>query len=114
MLPAANRLRTAAEFRETSRGGAKVARGCVVVYLSTGHSPDPPRVGLVVGKSVGGSVIRHRTARRIRGAVAGIVPGLPAGSRIVIRALPGADHDPELPSCVALGITAALERAARS
>jgi ribonuclease P protein component len=50
----------------------------------------PAIVGFVVGKSVGGSVVRHRVTRQLR-AVTGIqLSSLPAGSGTVIRALPEA------------------------
>jgi ribonuclease P protein component len=115
MLPAAHRLRTAADFRDTTRRGTKVPRGSVVVYLAPPHggSPEeapPPRVGLIVGKNVGGSVQRHRAARRIRAVVAPLLAALPTGSTVVIRALPGADIDPELADHVSRGLRAGVER----
>jgi ribonuclease P protein component len=48
----------------------------------------PPQVGLIVGKSVGGSVIRHGVARRLRAQMAQRIDRLPIGSGVVIRALP--------------------------
>jgi ribonuclease P protein component len=48
----------------------------------------PPRVGLVVSKAVGGSVVRHRVARRLRHVLRDRISSLPAGSQVVIRALP--------------------------
>ena len=49
-----------------------------------------PLVGFVVGKNVGGSVQRHRVARRLRAQVAQRLETLPAGSGTVVRALPPA------------------------
>lgn len=49
-----------------------------------------PRVGLVVSKAVGGSVVRHRVARRLRAQLAPRLGVLPAGSGTVVRALPSA------------------------
>lgn len=112
MLPAANRLRTAADFRETTRAGVKSARGCVVVYLSRpAEGGGAARVGVVTSKAIGGSVIRHRAARRIRGAMAQWVPSLPLGSRVVVRALPGADKDTNLSADVETCLIRVLERA---
>ena len=48
------------------------------------------RVGFVVGRAVGNSVIRHRTVRRLRHLVRDELDRLPAGSILVIRALPPA------------------------
>jgi ribonuclease P protein component len=47
-----------------------------------------PRVGLVVSKAVGGAVVRHRVSRRLRHVMRDRLSRLPAGSRVVIRALP--------------------------
>jgi len=104
MLPAANRLRTAADFRETTRRGARVTRGCVVVYLNRHDGPLEPRVGVIVSKAVGGSVQRHRAARRIRAAVRPLLIDVPLGAVVVVRALPGADTDPGLPHDVGSGV----------
>ena len=45
------------------------------------------RAGLIIGKSVGGSVRRHRVSRQIRHALAPLLPNFPTGSLIVIRGL---------------------------
>jgi ribonuclease P protein component len=42
---------------------------------------------LIISKSVGGSVKRHRVARKVRHAVAPVISTLPTGSLLVIRAL---------------------------
>lgn len=49
-----------------------------------------PRVGLIVSKSVGNSVVRHTVARRLRAAAGTVVAELGADDRVVIRALPAA------------------------
>lgn len=101
MLPASNRLRRSSEISSVTRGGLRVRRGVVVVHLqrrqATGlgtRGPDAgsnvPRVGLAVGRAVGGSVVRHRVARRIRAIALALLPGLPDDADIVIRALPAA------------------------
>ena len=51
-----------------------------------------PRAGLVVSKAVGGSVVRHRVSRRLRHLLVPRVGELPAGTMLVIRALPPAAH----------------------
>ena len=50
----------------------------------------PARAGFVVPKAVGGAVERNRVRRRLRHLVAPRLAALPAGSRVVVRALPGA------------------------
>lgn len=114
MLPAANRLRTAADFQDTTRRGSKAARGSVVVYVLRTADDYSPRVGTVVSRKLGGSVVRHRAARRIRGAMAPLVGTLPMGSRVVVRALPGADSDPNLAESVRIALTTGLGRSNRT
>jgi len=113
MLPAAHRMRSAADFSETTRRGTKVTRGSVVVYLHRSADDTPPRLGLIVGKAVGGSVVRHRAARRLRAALAPVVVDLPQGSRVVVRALPGAAADPGLADEVRGAVAAAVARVPR-
>jgi ribonuclease P protein component len=50
----------------------------------------PARAGLVVSKAVGGSVVRTRVARRLRHQLRPLLPQLPAGTRLVVRAAPAA------------------------
>ncbi|BBG05624.1 hypothetical protein PSA01_29040 [Pseudonocardia saturnea] len=49
-----------------------------------------PRAGFVVSKAVGNSVVRHRVTRRLRHLVADRLGTLPAGTALVVRALPPA------------------------
>ncbi len=59
------------------------------MHLQPGLTADaPPRVGLIVGRSVGGSVVRHQVARRLRALLAAQVSTLPSGTGLVVRALP--------------------------
>jgi ribonuclease P protein component len=111
MLPAANRLRTAADFRDTTRRGAKASRGAVVVYLNRASTGVEPRVGVIVSKAVGGSVQRHRAARRIRAAVRPLLTEVPPGATVVVRALPGADTSASLAADVSVGLQTLLGRA---
>jgi ribonuclease P protein component len=50
----------------------------------------PPRVGFVVSKAVGNAVVRNRTKRRLRAAIASQLTGIPAGVDVVVRAQPAA------------------------
>ena len=115
MLPAAHRMRAAADFTETTRRGRKATRGCVVVYALIPIEPAEPalssRAGLIVGKVVGNSVQRHRAARRIRAVLAGQLGAVPSGTRVVVRALPGADTSPGLAGDLVDALQAALAKA---
>jgi ribonuclease P protein component len=48
------------------------------------------RVGFVVGRAVGNSVVRHRVTRRLRAAAAGELHRLPPTADLVVRAKPEA------------------------
>ncbi len=48
------------------------------------------RAGFVVSKAVGNAVIRNRVRRRLRHLVRPLLGELPAGSTLVVRALPAA------------------------
>jgi ribonuclease P protein component len=93
VLPAAHRLRSSADFTAVTRSGRRARSGAVVVYLlaaSTGRTElqAASRIGLVVSKAVGGSVIRHQVSRRLRAQLGARLDRIPAGARVVVRALP--------------------------
>jgi ribonuclease P protein component len=93
VLPEAHRLRSSAEFTEVVRRGRRASRPLLTVHaLPSGDGPA--RAGLVVSKAVGGSVVRHRTARRLRHLLRDRVGALPVGLRLVVRAAPGAAAAP--------------------
>lgn len=90
-----HRLSSADEFRAVTRGGARSARSHVVVHLSQlTQGEDAPRVGFVVSKRIGNAVVRNRVTRRLREIIRPHLATLPAGSAIVVRALPGIDEQP--------------------
>lgn len=93
MLPAAARLTRRDDFATGVRRGRRAARGSVLVHLACAGAGDArptvgPKVGFVVGRTVGGSVVRHRVARRLRHLMRSRLAILPAGSLVVVRALP--------------------------
>lgn len=95
MLPAAARLRRREDFATVLRRGARSGRGGLVVHLlAVGRSAGPDeaqaQVGLVVGRSVGNSVVRHRVSRRLRHVMRTRLALLGNGTRLVIRAQPSA------------------------
>ena len=93
MLPAKNRLRTSKDFALTTKTGVRATSLSLVVYLKTNSSNEnkaatnAPLVGLIVNKSVGGSVVRHRVSRQLRHLAASHISNIPTGSRLVIRVL---------------------------
>nr|WP_269813282.1 ribonuclease P protein component [Ornithinimicrobium sediminis] len=99
-MPRRHRLTRPEEFRAVLRGGARSgtrrAGGHVVmvhrldVDAGAGRQPRPARVGFVVSKAVGNSVVRHRVTRRLRALVAERLDTLPPGTDLVVRAQPAA------------------------
>lgn len=88
MLPVSARLTSPHDFARTTKSGLRVTSEHFVGYLHiTPASIDSPRAGLIIGKSVGGSVRRHRVSRQIRHAIAPLLETFPEGSLIVIRGL---------------------------
>ncbi len=76
------------DFSRTTKTGHRATSSLLVLYFLTHDElPVAPRVGLIINKSVGGSVIRHRIARQLRHAIAEQISILPPHSQIVIRAL---------------------------
>lgn len=108
MLDAVHRLRASAEFAQALRRGRRAGRPLLSVHLLVLADGAPPRVGLVVSKGVGGSVVRHRVSRRLRHLLRDRLSRLPDGSRLVVRATPAAG----LATSAALGadLDAALAR----
>jgi ribonuclease P protein component len=98
VLPAPARLRRREDFTLAVRRGRRAGRDSLVAhYLAPDQVSDAvavARAGFVVGRAVGNSVVRHRTVRQLRHLVADRLDRLPAGSILVVRALPpAADAD---------------------
>lgn len=90
MLPTRARVRTRAEHDIVARRGRRSARGPLVVHwLARPEVSDPPRAGFITGRRVGSAVDRNRVRRRLQHLVASRLDTLPAGTLVVVRALPG-------------------------
>lgn len=118
VLPAANRMRHSGEFRRVLRSGTRVRLDHLVLHQAVAVAPADaaPLVGLVVGRSVGNSVVRHRVSRRLRAQLAQRLDRLPLGSGTVVRALPSAAHasSAELGSDLDHGLRRLAQRTART
>jgi ribonuclease P protein component len=117
-------MRSSADFRGTVRG-IRVSRGTLVLHArrSPGDGADPSptssigadrvRVGFVVARSVGNAVTRNRVRRRLRHLAAARLAETPAGTDLVVRALPRAASDPDsLPRDLSSAWSTALTRLA--
>ncbi len=126
MLPARHRLRAAVDFSATVRGagGARSGGRLLVLHArdraSTTSEADPwaaqpPRVGFVVSKAVGGAVTRNRTKRVLRHLVAARLTGIPGGVDLVVRANPAsaAATTPQLAAELDRTLAAVLRKVCR-
>jgi len=91
VLPRSARLTRPEDFARTTKSGLRVTSKSLVGYLYPTFSSDPARCGLIINKSVAGSVGRHKLARQIRHGLSNYLPQLPLGSLVVIRVLPNAE-----------------------
>jgi ribonuclease P protein component len=84
-------MRRRSEFSQAVRHGRRAGRRLVSGHLlrQPGHD-EPARVGFVVSKAVGGSVVRNKVRRRLRHLARGYLGSLPEGSLLVVRANPRA------------------------
>ena len=96
MLPATARLTRSEDFRLVTRQGRRAGGPRIVVHAMVPagdqvvQTTSGARVGFVVSKAVGNSVTRHRVVRRLRHVVRDRLGTLPAGSALIVRALPSA------------------------
>jgi ribonuclease P protein component len=92
VLAATQRLRRSTDFAAAVRGGRRAGRGAVVVHLLLDEpaQASTARAGFVVSKAVGNAVVRNKVRRRLRHLVRPRLAELPAGARLVVRALPAA------------------------
>lgn len=90
MLPARYRMTRSTDFGATVNQGMRAVQPDLVVHARRCDNSDQgdPKVGLVVAKTVGNSVQRHRVARRLRHVARSFVADLDPADRVVIRALP--------------------------
>ena len=111
MLPPDARLTSSSDFARATKSGIRVTSQHFVgyLYISPVTNNASARCGLIISKAVGGSVKRHRVARKVRHAVAPTISSLPSGSLLVIRAL-GQDGDSNIESEISELITKLITR----
>ena len=96
MLPPAARLTRSQDFGLVVRRGRRAGRPRLVVHALTPDVPtlDSSKVGFVVSKAVGNSVVRHRVSRRLRAVAREQLHRLPDTADLVLRARPEAADAP--------------------
>ena len=90
MLPATQRLRDSTTFREVVRRGRRTGGRLLVVHRHETPGVPTARAGLVVSRAVGSAVTRNAVKRRLRHLLRPRLAELPAGTVLVVRALPDA------------------------
>jgi ribonuclease P protein component len=83
-----NRLRARADFERVTGQGGRVAVPEFVLYHFARETPPDPRVGLAVGRRIGGAVVRNRVRRRLREAIRPLIPRLAACDVVVVARPP--------------------------
>ena len=87
LLPNNARIKSSSDFARVTKLGRRVTTDSLIGYLYQSNSTEQPKLGLIVGKSVGNSVVRHRVARQIRHSSKSKLSNLPNGSLFVVRAM---------------------------
>ena len=87
MLAKTARLTESGDFARATKSGLRYSTSNFVGYLYPTGEKEPARAGLIISKSIGGSVTRHRIARQIRHVLRETYTQLPEGSLFVVRAL---------------------------
>jgi ribonuclease P protein component len=99
VLSRENRLTGSLPFSRTVRQGSRAGTPFLVVHLDVDPAAPvgaarPPRVGLVVSRTVGNAVTRNAVKRRLRHLLRERLSSLPASGVLVVRALPPAAGAP--------------------
>ena len=92
MLAKANRITRGADYKATVRRGERFTGANTVTYVRSSRDLEVVRFGFIVGKSVGIAVRRNLVRRRLKAAAYEMLPKLPPGMDVVIRALPASTH----------------------
>lgn len=90
MLPNSARIKSSADFARVTKSGRRVTTESLVAYLLIEPSKTKShesKLGLIISKTIGNSVVRHRIARQVRHASFELLNTLPIGSMLVIRAM---------------------------
>ena len=86
MLPKSNRLRSGAEFTRVTKTGHRASSNNLVMYAVLEEN-QTPKIGFIVNRSVGGSVVRHLVTRKLRHDLASHINQLPKNTMLVVRVL---------------------------
>ena len=74
------------DFDATVKHGKRAVQPDLVIYMR--HATGDPKLGLIVSRSVGSAVQRHRLSRRLRHVARDVMDQCHQSEHVVIRALP--------------------------
>jgi ribonuclease P protein component len=74
------------DFDATVKHGKRAVQPDLVIYMR--HATGDPKLGLIVSRSVGSAVQRHRLSRRLRHVAREVMEQCKQSEHVVIRALP--------------------------
>jgi ribonuclease P protein component len=84
-------MRRRSEFTAVVHDGRRRSGRVLTLHAAPAPAADhTTHVGFVIGRPVGSAVTRNAVRRRLRGVARDLLPGLPLGTRLVVRARPGA------------------------
>ena len=92
MLPEVNRLRSSTIFSAVTKSGQKVSTQNLVMYGVNNfdyksQKSYPVQFGLIINRSVGGAVKRHKVARLIRHDLLNYLGSFKPNTVVVVRVL---------------------------
>jgi ribonuclease P protein component len=74
------------DFDATVKHGKRAVQPDLVIYMR--RATGDPKLGLIVSRSVGSAVQRHRLSRRLRHVARDVIDQCQHSEHVVIRALP--------------------------
>jgi ribonuclease P protein component len=83
LLPRAQRLRAARDFKRVYKSGRSIVRPALVLYVYLNRGREK-RIGFSISKKIGGAVERNRIKRKLREASRSIIDQLKPGFDAVI------------------------------
>ncbi|WP_104191785.1 ribonuclease P protein component [Cryobacterium sp. Y82] len=96
MLAHVNRITSGSDYQGIVRRGVRIVDAHTVLYvrvsaeIHSGAAGVPVRFGFIVAKNVGNAVKRNLVRRRLKAVTFELLWLVPAGTDVVIRALPAA------------------------